>query len=222
MRPILTIFIPTFNRAEVLGRAIRSALAQRRYEPTIEILVLDDGSTDDSDSILRHYKDDILALKFPENRGVGWASQEALGKIETEYFLRLDSDDFLGEEFARVLAPIARLAEPKFDIVSCNYIQVDQREYRSEVIDLSSSSDLHNFGAGMLLRTETVNRAGGYNVDLRTREDLDLHLKLEKAQASRFHVPIPLYRRYIRDDNLSLKADHEEKKIRIIRDAQGI
>ena len=218
----ITIYIPTFNRAETLGRAIRSALAQQLFEPTIKILVLDDGSTDETNSILKLYEKDVTTVKYSKNRGIGWISVNALRMIETEYFVRLDSDDFFGADFLRVLAPIARHANPKFDVISCNYLQVDEREFRSETLDLSSATDLQNFGAGMLFKTSSVLAAGGYDKNLRTREDLDLHLKLEKIGALRFHVPVPLYRRYVRGDNLSLKNEHKTMKIGMIRDAKRI
>ena len=218
----ITIYIPTFNRAETLGRAIRSALAQKLFEPTIQILVLDDGSTDETNSILKLYENDVTIKKFSKNRGIGWISFNALSIIETEYFVRLDSDDFFGVDFLRVLSPIARHANPKFDVISCNYLQVDEREFRSEILDLSGTTDLQNFGAGMLFKTASVVAAGGYDKNLRTREDLDLHLKLEKVGALRFHVPVPLYRRYVRGDNLSLKNEHKTKKIGMIRDAKKI
>jgi glycosyltransferase involved in cell wall biosynthesis len=220
MNSSITVYIPTFNRADTLGRAIRSALAQKRFEPDVKILVLDDGSTDSTESVLKLYAEEIMAIRFGKNRGVGWVSKEALNNIETDYFMRLDSDDFLSEDCLRVLAPIAKGSNSSFDLISCNYVQVDENEFRSEVIDLSDDKNLYNFGAGMLFKTEVVKRAGGYNASLRTREDLDLHLRLGKAGVSRFHVPIPLYRRYVRTDNLSLSEDHASNKIRMIRDSK--
>jgi GT2 family glycosyltransferase len=110
----------------------------------------------------------------------------------------------------------------RLDIISCNYVQIDEAESRHEVLSLEDSTDLFEFGAGMLFRTEAVKDAGGYNSKLRTREDLDLHLRLERLGATRFHVPIPLYRRYIGSDNLSSTLEHRETRLRMIRDAKKL
>ena len=62
MPPRVSVVLPTYNRAGVLGRAVRSVLAQSA--PDLELIVVDDGSTDDTPRVLADF-DDPLAVKYP-------------------------------------------------------------------------------------------------------------------------------------------------------------
>ncbi len=89
-RPLVSILIPTFNRANYVMRAIESARAQT-YRNT-EIVVYDDGSTDGSAKLLRHSKG-IRFYHRSQNRGVGNARNRLIGMARGEYACWLDSDD---------------------------------------------------------------------------------------------------------------------------------
>jgi glycosyltransferase involved in cell wall biosynthesis len=93
--PGVSIGIPTYNRADVVGRAIESVLAQQ-YEP-LELIVVDDGSTDATRSVLARYEADgrIRVVTHRENRGVGAAKNSVLDAMSGEYGGILDSDDEL-------------------------------------------------------------------------------------------------------------------------------
>lgn len=177
--------------------------------------MVDDGSTDSSSTVLDLYSDEIRVVRMSKNIGIGAVSKAAMELIETEFFIRLDSDDYLGDDFLRVLGPIARDCSDRLDLLTCDYLEVNQVEMRINQSSLSSDEAYLNFGAGMVFRTATVREVGGYNPNLRHREDYDLHLRLREHGSRRLHVPVPLYRRYIRGDNLSLSAEHETMKRRM-------
>lgn len=92
----MTICIPTFNRAYILGRAIESVISQT--DPDWELLIVDDGSSDETCEIVEKYLSDrrIFYLK-KENGGKHSALNEGIKNAKGEYFLILDSDDFLSE-----------------------------------------------------------------------------------------------------------------------------
>ncbi|EGD01753.1 glycosyl transferase family protein [Burkholderia sp. TJI49] len=101
----LTIAICNYNHAAYLRSAIDSALAQQA--DGIRVLVVDDGSTDDSRDIIRSYGDRIFAV-FQENRGQVAAYNRALEHVATPYVILLDADDLLYADAAtRVLAAFA-------------------------------------------------------------------------------------------------------------------
>src|SRR5690606_10573340 len=70
-RPLVSVIVPNYNYARFLGAAIESALAQT-YEP-IEVIVVDDGSTDDSRHVIAGFGNRVRAL-FQENRGQAGAN----------------------------------------------------------------------------------------------------------------------------------------------------
>lgn len=198
----------------MVQRAIRSVLNAERTGIEARILVVDDGSTDGTEESLMHLGDLIHYERLEQNSGVGVASQVALDMVEAEFFVRLDSDDFLGKHFLSTMVPILNW-NSHVGLVTCDFMEVDEYENQIRRLDLSQDNALFDFGAGMVFRSEIVRQAGGYNRDLRHREDLDLHKRLLDIGNVRHHVPVPLYRRKIHCGNISHLPEHAAAKKRI-------
>jgi glycosyltransferase involved in cell wall biosynthesis len=117
--PRLTIAIPTVNRAELLGRAIESALAQS--VPGIEILVSDNGSTDETPSVIARYADrGLRTFRHSSTMSAARHGQFLMEQAKGEFFLGLSDDDFLEPEFsAEVLAAFDRHPESAFVYTGC-------------------------------------------------------------------------------------------------------
>ncbi|WP_255171640.1 glycosyltransferase family 2 protein [Natrononativus amylolyticus] len=90
--PTVSVVIPTYNREEILPRAIDSVLAQT-YDDW-ELLVVDDGSSDDTVDVVRSYEDDrVRCLEHETNQGANAARNTGIDEVEGEYVAFLDSDD---------------------------------------------------------------------------------------------------------------------------------
>lgn len=90
MGATVSIVIPTYNRAELVGRAIRSALDEAMGGD--EVIVVDDGSTDDSDAVLRGFGTAIRVLRV-SNGGAGKARNAGISAAKNDFVAFLDSDD---------------------------------------------------------------------------------------------------------------------------------
>ena len=91
-RPLLSVVIPTWNRAGMVGEAVESALSQRIGQ--VEVIVVDDGSTDDTANILtRNFGSCISLLRLPSRRGVSAARNTGVHLASGELVAFLDSDD---------------------------------------------------------------------------------------------------------------------------------
>jgi len=102
MKPLVSIGIPSFNSARWLGQAIESALAQTW--PEKEVIVVDDGSSDDSPEVARKFGSQIQLI-VTENRGGNHARNQALRAAHGEWVQFLDADDYLEpEKIARQFA----------------------------------------------------------------------------------------------------------------------
>lgn len=93
-RPVVTVIIPSFNHAQYISEAIESVLNQT-YE-NIELIVVDDGSTDDSHEVLSALKPDprLTVVLNKENRGQSAVVNQALSMAKGEYVALLPSDDY--------------------------------------------------------------------------------------------------------------------------------
>ncbi len=91
--PKVSVVIPTFNRAVKVKRAIQSCINQR-YED-MEIIIVDDGSTDNTKEVIESIKDDRIVYLKQENKGVSAARNTGIKNAKGKYIALLDSDDFL-------------------------------------------------------------------------------------------------------------------------------
>ncbi len=89
----VSIVIPTYNYAEYLAHAIRSVLAQTLAD--WELIVVDDGSTDDTASVVAEFEDARIRYVYQDNRGPSAARNYGLDLARGEYFTMLDADDWL-------------------------------------------------------------------------------------------------------------------------------
>jgi len=98
--PSLSVVIASYNYAQFLPAALDSVLA---LQPAVEkIIVVNDGSTDDSLEVLEDYCDRITLLNL-ENQGQLGACLSGLAEVETDYVYFLDADDFVSDDFTRVI-----------------------------------------------------------------------------------------------------------------------
>ena len=114
--PTISVIIPTYNYASYLPRAIESCLDQSLGRP--EIIVVDDGSTDDTKRIVRTFGDGIVYL-FQENRGVSSARNSGLELATGDFIAFLDADDYLTADSLEVRLNVF-LKDPDVDFVVAN------------------------------------------------------------------------------------------------------
>jgi hypothetical protein len=192
-RPRVSILLPAYNRAAVLGRAIRSALAQTMDD--WEMLVVDDASQDDTAAVAEAFRDPrIRVLRHGANRGPSAARQTALEASQGEWIALLDSDDeWLPEKLARQLAAGAGM-------VTCGYaVRRGEEEWVFTHPPVERWLEHLHFrcmlGAGttLLVRREAAVAAGGFDPALRYCEDWDFVLRL-LARERLLVLPEPLAR----------------------------
>ena len=119
---LVSIIIPNYNHARYLGEAIESVIAQT-YAPR-EIIVLDDGSTDNSREVAAHF-DDYIQYVRQENRGLAPARNAAIRLARGKYIALLDADDMLEPDF--IASAIAALrANSNAQGVYTGYSFIDQ------------------------------------------------------------------------------------------------
>jgi glycosyltransferase involved in cell wall biosynthesis len=126
--PLVSVVIPAYNCAHYLPAAIESALEQTH--PNVEVVVVNDGSPDDTDEAVQPYLDRIIYFK-QENQGLSAARNAGFRASTGEYVCFLDADDILlPDKFERQLAIFD--CEPDLDVVISGYIDVEE-DGRTEI-----------------------------------------------------------------------------------------
>lgn len=206
MKTDISIIIANFNRAETIERAIRSCQNQLITNTTIEIIVVDDGSKDDSLKKLAQFSNEIKIIVHKNNIGVGAASSTGLANAKGKYFIRVDSDDYLSNYFCLIHKSILD-SNTNLSFSYSDILEVNEFGEKLNKISLAKKSQLYKHGAGVMFLTAALREIGGYDKKFRNAEDFDLFLRLEKKQMKGYHVPIPLYRYYKHSGNLTKKKE---------------
>lgn len=136
--PLVSVIVPVYNVENYLGRCLDSIVGQT-YQ-NLEIILVDDGSTDRSGEICRRYAamDPRIQLVVQENRGPSAARNTGLDCMTGEYVTFVDSDDYISRYFIEIL--FSKLQEFKVEIVTCDYI-VTAEENDNALPDLFSEGD---------------------------------------------------------------------------------
>jgi glycosyltransferase involved in cell wall biosynthesis len=119
MNPLISVIVPTFNRAKTISRTIDSILNQT-YQ-NFEIIIVDDGSEDATQEILKKYSDIRLRIfHHKHNKGVTAAKNTGLNNIHGEWFTILDSDDEIIPEALEIMIKIPLEKDSTITAITCN------------------------------------------------------------------------------------------------------
>jgi len=181
--PLVSVIIPTRNRRELVGEAVASALAQR--DVAAEVIVVDDGSTDGTASMLSAFGDRIRVVR-QTGSGVSAARNHGARLARGEWLAFLDSDDlWRPEKLARQLAYHADRptlgASQTGEIWIRNGVRVNPcRHHRKPDGDIFAPSLARCVvsPSAVLLRRELFASLGGFDEGLAVCEDYDLWLRL--------------------------------------------
>lgn len=206
--PLVSVIIPAHNAARFLPAAIESGLAQT-YRP-IELIVVDDGSTDDTPRVVRTFGEAVRYI-WQENRGVSAARNRGIEDARGELVALLDADDeWLSPKLAMQVARM--VASPDAVVVFTGAIAVDERT-RAErrimnwvepdmVTALLYYGNLVGPPSGALVRREALVKVEGFDPQLSQSADWDMWLRL--ATVGHFeYVDAPLVRYRVHHRNMS-------------------
>ncbi|MDP6415706.1 MAG: glycosyltransferase, partial [Gammaproteobacteria bacterium] len=206
--PQVSVIIPAYNSASYLRQAVDSVLSQR--DTSYELIIVDDGSTDDTRTVLQAYEDRIRYV-YQDNQGVSAARNHGLRLAQGEFVVFLDADDFLlPNKLAEQVSHFE--ARPSLGIVHSGWRLVNQRA--ETVVDVIADVepwtdaprlDLETwllwkpvFLGAMMFRRVWLDDAGGFDTRLRQAEDVDLvfRLALMGCKAAWVEKPTVCYRQH--------------------------
>lgn len=125
----ISVIIPVYNGEKYIRKCLDSVINQTKKE--IEIVVVNDGSTDNTESIIKEYKDKRIKYFKNTNHGIGYSRNFGVSKSSGKYIMFLDSDDYIDKDECKLL--YEKCLEDDLDISICDFYKV----YNNDLIEVN-------------------------------------------------------------------------------------
>lgn len=193
--PLVSVVLPTYNQASLLPEALESVRAQTY--PHWELILVNDGSTDDTETVLSRYRDPRFKIvTLPENRGLPRALNEGFRRAQGDYVTFTSSDNLLHPQLLERLVEVLE-ENPHVGVAYADYEEIGDRH---RVISLAAvtpediAEQGWSLGPAFLIRASVLDEYGWppYDEQLAGIEDAALWLDLSRRTLFH-HVPQVLY-----------------------------
>ena len=181
----LSIIIPVFNKSKLINRCLDSIFSQTT-QYTYEVILVDDGSTDDSVELIKARKENSIILYEQQNAGPSVARNKGVELSHGKYCAYLDADDYWEDGF---IEKTVSFLEEHDDCVAVNVAQRHltvsgehiapscYKEYSKPLVldDFFTfwAEYMHVCTGSVVIRSEVIKQSGGMRTDLRITEDLE-------------------------------------------------
>lgn len=223
--PTVSIIIPTYNREQLVGRAIQSVFAQTYQD--FELIIVDDGSTDDTERLVKSFKSEkIRYIRHRENKGPAAARNTGIRSAQGDYIAFQDSDDeWVPEKLEKQMRALAT-APPEVGIVYTNfYVTTKNNRKRFGAYaslapkggDVFSSLLKGRFvlPSATVIKRECFERVGVFDERLSPIEDSELLLRFSRHYHFKcINEPLVLY--YPQPDSISKNKSARIKPYKLI------
>lgn len=195
---LVSVIMPCYNASAYLREAVDSVLNQT-YDK-VEVIVIDDGSTDDSRNILGSYGEKIITI-FQKNKGACVARNEGLKRAKGEFIQFLDSDDLLYENAIEIRL---NTMDSKTDIVFGDYDQIDAEGKKIGEVQFANQGRWNQIKTlrfllekparilinNLLHKRASMYQIGGFDALLPRHQEANLHLRLVAKKVRFSYLPI--------------------------------
>jgi len=219
--PRVSVVVPVYNRGASIRWTLDSIFAQSY--PSFEVIVVDDGSSDDSSgSVATHYPG-VRLLRLEQNGGAPAAVNRGVAAARGELIAFLDSDDLWSpDKLALQIEDFDLHPEAVVSFTDITYGRSGIDTLYSWLYPIDPGRLLEQLmeenpalPSAVMLRKSDFERVGGYCEDMRSAYDRDLLLRLAMLGPFRF-LPHPLVRRVVRGDTLSRASSQLEREFVLV------
>ncbi len=199
--PLVTIYITNYNYGSYIKEAIESVLNQSFKD--IELIIIDDGSTDNSRMIIESYSHlSNTRIIFQKNKGLNVTNNIAMRLAHGKYLVRLDADDYFSEDAIEKMSNKLE-SDPDLGLVFPDYYLIDTlgdviaKEQRHAFDKDVSLLDQPAHGACTMIRRLFLEKLGGYNESFSCQDGYDLWIRFTaKYKVANINEPLFNYRQH--------------------------
>ena len=207
--PLISVLMPVRNSEMFVAQAIESILLQTCKD--FELIIVDDGSTDNTLSVVKKYDDNRIRLFEYDHRGVAYQTNFAAMHSRGKYLTKMDADDI--SHANRLTEHYSFLVEnPNVELVGNNIRLIDSKNKNLGIIKFpESNADINYFlpikptvfNGTMTINRKTFETLGGYKEELEVGEDHDFLIRFCSAGYNCYNIQKELYfyRIYERREN---------------------
>ena len=102
--PVVSVIVPVFNQEQYIGRCIRSLLSLNYPREDFEIILINDGSSDNTMTVINAFRDELRILENSAQTGLPAALNKGIREAKGRYIIRVDSDDYVHSEYLNILS----------------------------------------------------------------------------------------------------------------------
>ncbi|MBN1536361.1 MAG: glycosyltransferase [Anaerolineales bacterium] len=217
--PLVSVVIPAFNGVNFLREAVESVFAQTY--PNIELILVDDGSTDDTWTVIQSYGKRVRAI-HKENGGVASALNVGILQARGSLIAWLSHDDlFFPEKIDRQVHFLEK--HPQYGVCYTDFEIINAtgellKTYRapwypSKELPRHFLADMHINGSTVLMRKSCYESAGGFNECLPHTQDLDMWLRIaEKGELGHLPEVLVKFRSHPEQGSLNYEVQIEDEQ----------
>ncbi len=209
----VSIVITAYNYADYLEQCVTSCLLQNNSLLEYEVLIVDDGSTDQTPEVLKKFSDSRLRIFRIDNGGIEKASNFGFEKSRGKYIVRVDADDII---FSNYLCEMQRHIHDEFGFFYSDYFVINSSSAVAEEVSLPEFNIEEILQRGDFLATGTlysrklISDFGGYSTSIKNSglENYELIIRLIKSGVKGKHIPCCLfgYRRHASNISIAKKT----------------
>jgi glycosyltransferase involved in cell wall biosynthesis len=215
--PKVSVVIPTYNCGEYITAAIDSVLNQMYKD--LDIIVVDDGSTDNTYEIIKPYENKgLVRYVYQKNKGLPGARNTGILKSTGEFLAFLDADDELDRRMVSMCLEKIEKEDTEWCLMDILRMETTRLEIKEEIqrCDIPESGlEAHILADDFIrrapfFRKRSLFEVGLYDEDMRIREDYDINIRMILAGKRFSYTPEPLYIYKIRSNSL-VKTKYKKK-----------
>lgn len=226
--PLVSVIMPAYNAADYIADAIESVLIQN-YQ-NFELIVIDDGSTDNTKDIVSGFDDERIRYFYQKNKGLPGACNPGIKNSKGPFIIKLDIDDMMTPDFiAKHLAKFE--THPDADLVYCDDLLINEEYKILRIVKRTQYTDRNLLIRDMFqngfpvipfrtcIRRSVFDKIGFFNENHIISEDYDMMRRFVKAGLKAYHLNEALYLRRMTKESVSRSYTEEKGRclIKIIK-----
>jgi len=215
--PKISVIVSAYNQERFIGRCLRSLLNQTLTHSEYEVIVINDGSTDQTsyaiDLFVDPFNSVVKLIKNDLNLGLPASLNKALKVSQAKYVVRVDSDDFVNSNFLNFLYCYLEMNQT-VDAVACDYLLIDDMERELKKCNCHDEP----IACGIMFQKQHLFNIGLYDENFLCKEEQDLMIRFKKKyNLDRLNLPLYRYRRHEGNMTNDQKMMEDHKKNLILK-----